>query len=376
MEITNQKLNLVTMPGVVFFFICACPALLAQTNWEEGAFDTRTGEKLTEERWMELLPDTYDLFSNDKVLELVIESDFKKFIRDKDQDKYQDALLQHPLNDTTVVKRIVRIKPRGVFRKKYCSVPPIKLNFKHTDIYVNSVQQLEKMKVVSECKTSASYEDYVLKEYLVYKLYQLLTDKSFKVKLLHLTTIDTGSKKGKTNTSYAFLIEEIDDLAKRTKMDYLDIETASSNNVVDENMAMVAMFQYMIGNTDWSVAGAHNLKLLKDKDPTQHKVFNVPYDFDYAGLVNAPYAVPTPGLGISSVRTRYFKCPCYSGDVFRQTIEKFTANKSAMFSTIESFQYLSDGVKNDIKNFVQGFFRQIESPTAEKFFLKNCGQKL
>ena len=308
-----------------------------------------------------------------KVLELVIESDFKQFIRDKDKDKYQDALLQHPLNDTTVVKRIVRIKPRGVFRKKFCSVPPIKLNFKHTDIYVKSVQQLEKMKVVSECRTTASYEEYVLKEYLVYKLYQLLTDKSFKVKLLHPTTVDTGSKKSKSNTSYAFLIEEVDDLAKRTQLEYLDIETASTSNVIDDNMALVAMFQYMIGNTDWSVAGAHNLKLLKGNDPMQPKVFSVPYDFDYAGLVNAPYAVPTPGLGITSVRTRYFKCPCYSGEVFKRTIETFREKKAAMLSTIEQFEYLSGGAKNDIKNFVQGYFRQIESKTAENFFLKNCG---
>ena len=373
MTITKHTSNLTIVVGVFFFLFYSCTPSHAQTNWEEGAFDTRTGEKLSEERWKELLPDTYDLFGNDKALELVIESDFKKFIRDKDKDKYQDALLHHPLNDTTVVKRVVRIKPRGVFRKKYCSVPPIKLNFKHTDLYVNSVQQLEKMKVVSECKTSVSYEEYVLREYLGYKLYQLLSDKSFKVKLLQLTTINTGSKKRKSNTSYAFLIEEIDDLAKRTNLDYLDIETASSENVIDENMAMIAMFQYMIGNTDWSVAGAHNLKLLKGSHP---KAYAVPYDFDYSGLVNASYAVPTPGLGISSVRTRYFKCPCYSGDVFRQTIEEFKKQKSSMLEAIDNFPYLSGGSKNDMKNFILGYFKQIEGKNPENFFLKNCGKKL
>jgi hypothetical protein len=247
------------------------------------------------------------------------------------------------------------------------------LNFKHTDLYVNSVQQLEKMKVVSECKTSVSYEEYVLREYLGYKLYQLLSDKSFKVKLLQLTTINTGSKKRKSNTSYAFLIEEVDDLAKRTNLDYLDIETASSENVIDENMAMIAMFQYMIGNTDWSVAGAHNLKLLKGSHP---KAYAVPYDFDYSGLVNASYAVPTPGLGISSVRTRYFKCPCYSGDVFKQTIEEFKKQKSSMLEAIDNFPYLSGGSKNDLKNFILGYFKQIEGKNPENFFLKNCGKKL
>ena len=374
MRITKHLSNVATFVGIIFFLFYSCTPSLGQTDWEEGAFDTRTGEKLSEDRWKELLPDTYDLFGNDKALELVIESDFKKFIREKDKDKYQDALLQHPLNDTTVVKRVVRIKPRGVFRKKYCSVPPIKLNFKHTDIYVNSVQQLEKMKVVSECKTSVSYEEYVLREYLVYKLYQLLSDKSFKVKLLKLTTVDIGSKKRKSNTSYAFLIEEVDDLAKRTNSEYLDIETASSEHVVEENMALIAMFQYMIGNTDWSVAGAHNLKLLKE--PQQQKAHAAPYDFDYSGLVNASYAVPTPGLGISSVRTRYFKCPCYSADVFRQTIEKFKQQKSRILAIIDDFPYVTGGSKNDMKNFISGYFKQIEGKNAENFFLKNCGKKL
>jgi hypothetical protein len=373
MRLSNLQVN--SNPILFILLVFACSQSYAQGQWQEGAFDTRTGHQLSDQQWKDLLPDTYDLFNNDRVLELVIESDFKKFIKDKDKDRYQDALLHHPLNDTTVVKRIVRIKPRGVFRKKYCSVPPIKLNFKHTDIYVKSVQQLEKMKVVSECKTSASYEDYVLREYLTYKLYQSLTDISFKVKLLRLTTIDTGSKKGKTNGSYAFLIEEVDDLAKRTNLDYLDIETASSKNIVDESMAMIAMFQYMIGNTDWSVPGAHNFKILKEKDPMQQKAFGVPYDFDYSGLVNAPYAVPTPELGITSVRIRYFKCPCYSSDVFRSTLEKFIEKKSQMFSIINEFSQLSEGSKKDINSFVEGFYKQIESKKAENFFLKNC-QKL
>ena len=358
---------------VLLLFYYTCHQSMAQQDWDEGAFSTNTGEKLSEQQWMALLPESYDLFANDKLLKLTIESNFKDFVKNKDKDKYQEALLYHPLNDTTLVKRIVRIKPRGVFRKKFCSVPPIKLNFKHTDIYVQSVQQLEKMKVVSECKTAASYQDFILREYLTYKLYQLLTDLSFKVKLIHLTTIDTGSKKEKQNTSYAFLIEEVDDLAKRSNKDYLKIESVSSKDVVNENMALISVFQYMIGNTDWSVAGAHNLKLLKSRDPLEQKTNATPYDFDYSGLVNASYAVPTPGLGISSVRERYFKCPCYSGQLFKETLQRFIDKKSQILSTIQDFSYLSDGSKKDMHNYILGFYKQIESKNAENFFLKKCG---
>ncbi len=323
-----------------------------------------------------MLPKQIDLFQNDEVLEIVLESDFKQFIRDKNKDQYQEALLHFPLNDTTVVKRVVRIKPRGQFRKKYCSVPPIKLNFKHTEIYVTSIQQLEKMKVVSECKNQSSYEEYVLREYLTYKLYQLFSDLSFKVKLLHLTTIDTGSKKKKTNTSFAFLIEEADDLAKRSDMLYLKVETASYKNIIDSNMAMVAVFEYMIGNTDWSIAGAHNFKLMKEKDPIELKALAVPYDFDYSGLVNAPYAIPSENLGIDNVRTRLFRCPCYSKEIYEQTLELFINKKSQVLGTIADFPQLSESAKKDITNFINGFYKQVESEDGVNFFMKNCGKLL
>ncbi len=359
-----------------FFLLFTCHLTDAQSVWLDGAFNTRTGQQISEDQWKELLPQEFDLFQNDEVLEIILESDFKQFIRDKDKDQYQEALLHFPLNDTTVVKRVVRIKPRGEFRKKYCAVPPIKLNFKHTKIYVNSIQQLEKMKVVSECKSQSDYEAYVVKEYLTYKIYQLFSDLSFKVKLLQLTTIDTGSKKSKTNSSFAFLIEEADDLAKRSDMQYLKVETASHKNIVESNMAIIAVFQYMIGNTDWSIAGAHNFKLMKEKDHLQDKALAVPYDFDYSGLVNASYAVPSENLGIADVRTRLFRCPCYSKETFDQTLGIFINNKSRVMEIIADFPHLSQSAKKDITNFIGEFYQQIEKKDGVNFFLKNCGRML
>jgi hypothetical protein len=374
MNITNARI----LKKLSFFFVLlfTCHLTVAQSQWQDGAFNTRTGKQISNDQWNELLPREFDLFQNDEVLEIVLESDFKQFIRDKNKDQYQEALLHFPLNDTTVVKRVVRIKPRGQFRKKYCSVPPIKLNFKHTEIYVTSIQQLEKMKVVSECKNQYHYEEYVLREYLTYKLYQLFSDLSFKVKLLHLTTIDFGSKKKKTNTSFAFLIEEADDLAKRSDMQYLKVETATHKNIVESNMALIAIFHYMIGNTDWSIAGAHNFKLMKEKDPLQDKALAVPYDFDYSGLVNAPYAVPPDNFGIDNVRTRLLRCPCYSKEIFKQTLDIFKSKKSQVMGIISGFPHLSESAKKDITNFINGFYRQIESKDGVNFFLKNCGKLL
>ena len=361
---------------VFVFLFLACHLSESQSDWTEGAFNVQTGRQLSDQQWKNSLPEEFDLFQNDEILEITLESDFRQFIRNKDKDQYQEALLHFPLNDSTAVRRVVRIKPRGQFRKKYCSVPPIKLNFKHTEIYVKSIQQLEKMKVVSECKSNVNYQEYILKEYLTYRLYQLFTSKSFRVKLLSLNTIDTGSKKNKSKNSYAFLIEEADDLAKRSDLLYLKVETASTANVIEQNMAMIAMFQYMIGNTDWSIPGAHNFKLMKDKVAIQDKAFAIPYDFDYSGLVNAPYAVPPENFGISNVRTRLFRCPCYSKETFSKTIELFIEKKSSVLSTIADFAYLSNWAKKDMDNYIKEFYKEIESKNAMNFFLKNCGKKL
>ena len=370
----NTCLRQTILVFVLLFF--ACHLSEGQSDWTEGAFNVQTGKQLSDQQWKNSLPEEFDLFQNDEILEITLESDFKQFIRDKNKDQYQEALLHFPLNDSTTVRRVVRIKPRGQFRKKYCFVPPIKLNFNHTKIYVKSIQQLEKMKIVSECKPNANYQEYILKEYLTYRLYQLFTDKSFRVKLLSLNTINTGSKKSKSKNSYAFLIEEADDLARRSDLQNLKVETASVENIIEPNMAMVAMFQYMIGNTDWSIPGPHNFKLMKDKHSIQSKVFAIPYDFDYSGLVNASYAIPPEHFGIFNVRTRLFRCMCYSKETFSKTIELFIQKKSSVFSTIADFAYLSDWAKKDMANFIKEFYQQIESKDAMNFFLKNCGKKL
>lgn len=348
----------------------------AQANWQEGAFNTVTGRQLSFEQWMSLLPEKFDLFQEERPLELTLESDFKKFIREKGKSKYQDALLHYPIVDSVTIKRIVRIMPRGEFRKNYCSPPPVKLNFKHTKLYVNSIQQLEKMKMVSRCKNSRSDEEYVLKELLTYKLYNLFTDFSFRARLLKIKFIDTGWKKLKVRDSYGFLIEEADDLAKRNNVTLIKVKTATYKDVNDLTMARFALFQYMIGNTDWSITGTHNVKLLKKNDFLKPKVDAVPYDFDYSGFVNAHYAIPSEEFGIEHVRQRLFRCQCYSEGVFKKAIASFLTKKDEVYSTINDFPYLSPNVKKDLTSFIGEFYSQIESKNAVEYFLRNCGRLL
>ena len=357
-------------------FLAAYQIGYAQSDWQQGAFNVSSGQKYSKEIWKSLLPDEFDLFGTEAPLEITLESDFRKLIKEKNADQYQEALLEVPLSDTVIVRRIVRIKPRGVFRRGYCSPPPIKLNFKKTKLYVNSLQQLEKMKMVSQCKNSKVFEEYVLREYLTYKLYELFTDLSFKSRLLSVTFIDTGGKKVRSTSSFAFLLEEADDLAKRTDLNLMKIDKATQSNIIDKNMALVAMFQYMIGNTDWSVPGPHNMKILKEDDPLQNKVHLVAYDFDYSGVVNTSYAIPFEKFGIANVRERLFRCKCYSEEVFQETIDFYLSRKADVYSTIREFPYLSQNAKKDIAKYIDGFYKQLEGKSPLRYFTSHCGRLL
>ena len=42
--------------------------------------------------------------------------------------------------------------------------------------------------LTTHCRDSSSYEQYVLKEYLAYRIYNLLTDKSLRVRLARVRT--------------------------------------------------------------------------------------------------------------------------------------------------------------------------------------------
>ena len=64
----------------------------------------------------------------------------------------------------------------------------------------------------------------------------------------------------------------------------------------------MSVFQYMVGNTDWSMVRFHNVEVSR----TPRGVYvPVPYDFDWTGLVSTRYARPNEGLGIRSVRQRF-----------------------------------------------------------------------
>jgi hypothetical protein len=146
----------------------------------------------------------------------------------------------------------------------------------------------------------------LLKEYMVYVIYNMLTNKSFHARLLDLQYQDSSGKK-KTIAEHAFLLEGVKEMAKRNnciEWKKGDLQTESTDR---DQMTLVAIFEYMIGNTDWGVSVGHNIKLIQSKEDSSSRPFAVPYDFDYSGLVNTDYSIPDEKLGTETVLQRVYR---------------------------------------------------------------------
>ena len=274
------------------------------------------------------------------------------------------------LSDSTRVNDRINLNIRGHFRLGFCYVPPIKLIFNYEES--SKLYYLKSLKLVNECKITREFEQYVLKEYIIYKIYNLLSDMSFRVRLLNLTLQDGAGKK-KPITEYAFLIEDIKSVAKRNncrEMKNVKLHTEATDR---RQMTMVAIFEYMIGNTDWAVPVNHNTKLISSIKDSLSRPFVVPYDFDYSGFVNTFYAVPDEKLGIENVHERLYRGFPRTLSEVEEVVAVFRSQKDGIYSLINNFSLLTPSSKTDITGYLDDFFAIINDPKMLKYtFVDNA----
>lgn len=313
----------------------------------------------------------FGLFTNDELLELALWFDITNYTRKKPKEEYLDAILTYYISKDDSINKEIRLKSRGEFRNDFCDFPPLVLNFKKTEFGKEDLRKLEKMKMVTHCKSGN--EEYLFREYLVYRLYNVLTDYSFRVRLVRVNYHNTYKPK-KVIQTYGIFIEPLDFLAER--MDAIPIESVNLNqkNILPEMMDRMAIFNYMIGNTDWSVPNQHNCKILAQRDMDRPDLgVIVPYDFDYSGIVNADYAVPYEGLGIESVRERIYVGLCRSEESFREALKEFSDNKEEFYNVIREFELIREKAKKDMIRYLDEFYSLLDDRNnIEYLLLKDC----
>lgn len=318
----------------------------------------------------EPLPFSADFFDNENPLKLKLTFNIKEFEINKDSDKYRPATIAFLMDDSVEIVKEIRIKPRGNVRNDHCYFPPYTLNFKKSDVSNDLPSDINKIKVVSHCFKTNEYASILLKEYLIYKLFNIITDYSFKTRLAQVTYIDTG-RKNKTDTEWAFLIEPEDMLAERISALPIVQDNLSHSHLDSLQSTIMVFFQYMIGNTDFSLAGRHNLKLIKLKDYRYPLLIPIPYDFDYSGLVNAHYSVPTKALPITRVTERYYNGVCRGDSLYKVVINHFLDKEQEIFNYIDSFELLDKKTKNWVSFYIKDFYKEIRSPNFIKREIRN-----
>lgn len=316
--------------------------------------------------------DSKGIFDSEEVLKITIESDFKNLVKRKYKDEEQPALFKFYYHDTLVINRHIKIKPRGNMRKGSCFFPPLKLNFLKSEVVVKEMKEFDKMKMVLDCKRGTIYEQYLLSEYYVYKMQNILTEYSYRVRLIQVTYVDT-SDKYKTATRYAFLIEPKDQLGDRLNALPIDNKNVRDQLTDIPTLANAYLFQFLIGNTDWSIPGRHNLQLIKSKDPMLPKPYVIPYDFDYAGIVNANYAIPDENLGINSVTERVYRGVCISEADIRKVAKHYIDKKEQIYQLYQNTNLLDKNNARFTIDYLDSFYSIIESENSlQRYILDAC----
>jgi hypothetical protein len=302
---------------------------------------------------------SFRLFEEDTLLEITLRFDLLKYIRTRPKDDYIKANITLNLSETDSINRDIKLKTRGIFRNKYCSTPPIELNFKKAGFGFADLDKISKIKLVVQCTSGKENEGYLLKEYIAYKLYNVFTDSSYRVRLLKINYVDTENKR-KPFTQYGFFIEPIDIMAARIHCTRIKSKTMNQRSIVPEIMDRIAIFSYMIGSYDWSVPGEHNIVVVKslDADSTDLPIA-VPHDFDWTGLVDASYAIPSETIGVKDVRERIYEGICRKDVVYNEELDLFLKKKGDFYRVINGCNYINKKVKKDLIGYLDEFFNQL-----------------
>ena len=316
------------------------------------------------------------LFQSDELLYLTLSMDIRTAIQDIEEKDSHPAELSYKDQNGNEIKLPIKVKTRGNFRKDpiNCDFPPLRFNFSSNTVKNTLFEGQDKIKLVTHCRSRKDlYEQNVLKEYLAYKLYNLFTPESFGVRLAQITYADTEGRYD-TLKKMAFLLEPEEQLARRNGCEILEVKGVRQDRTERNKTTMMSVFQYMIGNTDWSVWALHNVVLLK-KSPTALPIV-VPYDFDWCGLVEAPYAFPPEQLPIESVRERLFRGFCRSDSDLQPLLDEFRHRKEAIYQTCHDVPYLSEKELRMIVKYMDQFFKTLDNPKAvEAEFHRNCRNK-
>jgi len=267
-------------------------------------------------------------------------------------------VLEAPGGNATPDTLHVNLRTRGHFRLRStsCSFVPLRLEFEKEEAHGTLFDNQKTLKLITHCRNDREYEQYPIREFLVYRMLNILTPGSFRARLARVSYLQTGEAKPLI-TRLGLFLEDDDDVARRMEGRIMEMPRLLFKDVDPQKLTLDMLFEYMIGNTDFSMFMLHNIRLVRTPSRV---IYTVPYDFDLSGLVNTAYAIPDRAFMIKSVRERVYRGPCRPLDEVEATIAKFKEHQSEILALYDSVPEIDPNYRRDAKDYLEEFFRLLD----------------
>ena len=304
-----------------------------------------------------------NIFSKEELLEITLTMDIRNLQADRgDSARYHKAsLIYTDEGQQTTVS--VKIKARGNFRRnpEVCEFPPLRVKISEKNRAGTLFSNHKKLKLVTACQN----DELVLKEYLIYKHFALLSPYSFQVRLTKILLKDSDGVV-EDREMFAFFIEDDEQLADRLGGYVWEGKNLLPADSYAEQLGLLYVFQYKIGNTDWDIYTGKNIKLIQIAEISQP--IAVPYDFDWSKVCDAPYTDLE-----ESFERRKFKPLCLTASDFEAIHARFDEKREEIYALYKDFPYLKNKNFRVIKTYFNAFYKTLDDPGAvEHIFLNNC----
>ncbi|HEX3423464.1 MAG TPA: hypothetical protein VHS33_08715 [Sphingomicrobium sp.] len=314
------------------------------------------------------------LFAASDPIHIVIQAPLSGLIHNR-----SDSVVQGTLTDPNGQALPVALTVRGITRRSadVCDFPPLRVQFATAPPPASLFAGQKRLKLVTHCRNNASFQQYVLLEYSIYRMYNLLTPHSFRVRLANIDYLGADGRPIISRVGY--FLEDLSDVAKRNGMKQTHApKMIPETDLSPSDAARYALLQHMISNHDWSMragpegkACCHNAELIGPLGPGT--TIPIPYDFDFSGFVNAPYATVPDQLHISSVRERVYRGYCIDNSQVPAIARQMRDARPQMISAITSTPGLDPNVASRAISFLDGFFADIATDDAvNSKLLKRC----
>lgn len=324
-------------------------------------------------------PRTSDpLFENTDTLEVRIVAPMAKLIVERPIDSELVGKFQYTDSDGQPLEFDIQIRTRGKFRRdrSHCKFPPLRLNFKKSATKDTLFHKQDKLKLVTHCQGNKRYQQPLLREYIAYRLLNVISDISFKVRLLKITYSDSEGKR-KDDVHFGFVIEHRDRLAKHINATLLEVSKTHAGLLNHEYNNLISLYHYLIGNTDFSPTSGpeddtccHNHVLF---DGLDNGILSVPYDFDQSGLVSAPHSKPNPRFHLRDVKHRLYRGRCFNNKRVQASIAVYQEKRAEIYAVLNEVEVSNKSSIKSMTKFVDTFYKTLDSNKAtQREFITKC----